>query len=265
MISCKAFFDTLTESGVSFFTGVPDSLLKDVCAYIGDHAGASAHVVAANEGAALALAAGHYLASGRPGLVYLQNSGLGNIITPLASLADPEIYAIPALLLIGWRGEPGSHDEPQHRKQGRVMLDTLKAMETPFFILPAAAAEAVATTKQAVALAVEKSRPVALVARKSIFEPYIFKGRQSDDYILKREEAIKLVIGAMGVDELRWLRPVRPGDTLRGRSEVIDKKASQSRPEMGIVRNKVTILNQDDKPVLTMIPIAMWRTRPTSG
>lgn len=69
-------------------------------------------------------------------------------------------------------------------------------------------------------------------------------------------------LGAMGVDELRWLRPVRPGDTLRGTSEVIDKKASQSRPEMGIVRSKVTIFNQDDKPVLSMIPIAMWRTRP---
>jgi acyl dehydratase len=69
-------------------------------------------------------------------------------------------------------------------------------------------------------------------------------------------------LGAMGADELRWLRPVRPGDTLRGRSEVIDKKASQSRPEMGIVRSKVTIFNQDDQPVLTMIPIAMWRTRP---
>lgn len=70
-------------------------------------------------------------------------------------------------------------------------------------------------------------------------------------------------LGAMGVDELRWLRPVRPGDTLRGRTEVIDKKVSQSRPEMGIVRNHVTIFNQDDKPVMTMIPIAMWRTRPT--
>lgn len=69
-------------------------------------------------------------------------------------------------------------------------------------------------------------------------------------------------LGAIGVDELRWLRPVRPGDTLRGSSEVIDKKASASRPEMGIVRNRVTITNQDDKPVLTMIPIAMWRTRP---
>lgn len=69
-------------------------------------------------------------------------------------------------------------------------------------------------------------------------------------------------LGAMGVDELRWLRPLRPGDTLRGKSEVIGKKASQSRPEMGIVRSKVTILNQDDQPVLTMIPIAMWRTRP---
>lgn len=69
-------------------------------------------------------------------------------------------------------------------------------------------------------------------------------------------------LGALGVDELRWLRPVRPGDTLHGTSEVIDKKASQSRPEMGIVRNKVTIFNQNDQPVMTMIPIAMWRTRP---
>ena len=69
-------------------------------------------------------------------------------------------------------------------------------------------------------------------------------------------------LGAMGIDELRWLRPVRPGDTLRGASEVVEKKASRSRPEMGIIKSKVTIFNQHDEPVMTLMPITMFRTRP---
>ena len=106
MLECAAIFESLIARDVTFFAGVPDSPLKDLCRYLYEHAPAEAHVIAANEGSAVALAAGHHLATGRMGVVYMQNSGLGNAVNPLASLADADVYAIPMLLLIGWRGQP---------------------------------------------------------------------------------------------------------------------------------------------------------------
>ena len=135
MISPEFFIEKLRENGVDCFTGVPDSLLKNICAYITDHCDAYHNIIAANEGAAVGLAAGHYLATGQPACVYMQNSGEGNIINPLASLTDPEVYNIPALLLIGWRGRPGVHDEPQHVKQGKVTTGLLNTMGINFDVL----------------------------------------------------------------------------------------------------------------------------------
>jgi len=131
MINCKAFYDALGERGIDFFCGVPDSLLKDFNAYIMDNSSSDRHIIAANEGAAVALASGYHLATEKIGLVYMQNSGQGNSINPLMSLADPDVYSIPMLLLIGWRGEPGVKDEPQHVKQGRITPDLFKALEVP--------------------------------------------------------------------------------------------------------------------------------------
>jgi len=131
MIQPERLFAALAERGFDFFAGIPDSLLKDFCAYVTDHVDALHHVIPANEGNAIALAAGHYLGSGKPGLVYLQNSGLGNTVNPLLSLNDPEVYGLPVLLMIGWRGEPGVRDEPQHMKQGRITPALLDAMEIP--------------------------------------------------------------------------------------------------------------------------------------
>ena len=135
MISAKDFFDALTEQGVTNFSGVPDSLLKDICAYISDNTSSTQHVITANEGAAIALAAGQYLTSGKPSLVYMQNSGFGNAINPLLSLVDQKVYSIPMLVMIGWRGEPGVLDEPQHKKQGRVTCQLLDTMEIKYFIM----------------------------------------------------------------------------------------------------------------------------------
>ena len=120
MIQSEYLFKALAERGIHFFAGVPDSLLKDFCAYVTDHVNESHHVITANEGNAVALSAGYYLGTGQPSLVYLQNSGLGNTVNPLLSLNDPEVYGLPVLLMIGWRGEPGVKDEPQHIKQGRI-------------------------------------------------------------------------------------------------------------------------------------------------
>lgn len=108
------------EAGITFYTGVPDSQLKGLCDTLYDLYGVHGqrHVVAANEGGAVGLAAGHYLATGHPALVYLQNSGLGNIVNPVCSLLHDKVYGIPCLFVVGWRGEPGVHDEPQHVFQG---------------------------------------------------------------------------------------------------------------------------------------------------
>ena len=127
MLNCKEFFNLLHEKKIDFFSGVPDSLLKYFNSYILDNVDENQHIIAANEGNAIALASGYYLATTKIGLVYMQNSGLGNAINPLVSLSDKEVYGIPVLLLIGWRGEPSEKDEPQHQKQGKI---TLKLLET---------------------------------------------------------------------------------------------------------------------------------------
>jgi len=113
MIDPAQVFNSLSDRGIGFFAGVPDSLLKNFCAYVTDHAPRDSHVITANEGAAVGMAAGFHLATGRVALVYLQNSGLGNVVNPILSLADTEVYSIPMILLVGWRGAPGIKDEPR--------------------------------------------------------------------------------------------------------------------------------------------------------
>ena len=125
------FYKNLSIHNVNFFTGVPDSLLKEFCLCVDDFVSQEKHIITANEGNAIALASGYHLATGELPMVYMQNSGLGNAINPLLSLCDPDVYSIPIILLIGWRGEPGVKDEPQHIKQGRVQLDLLKTMSHP--------------------------------------------------------------------------------------------------------------------------------------
>ena len=125
----------LKKQNITFFSGVPDSLLKDFCAYVDDQFPPNNHIIAANEGAAVGLAIGHHLSSGKIPLVYLQNSGLGNTVNPLMSLASEDVYSIPILLVIGWRGEPGIKDEPQHKHQGRITPALLDVMDIPYVII----------------------------------------------------------------------------------------------------------------------------------
>ena len=135
MIDVKVFYDELQKNGIDFFAGVPDSLLKDICAFITANNPAEKNIITANEGAAVALGAGYHLATNKIPLIYMQNSGIGNAVNPLMSLTDKEVYSIPMILLIGWRGEPGVKDEPQHIKQGRVSPALLDSMEIPYKVL----------------------------------------------------------------------------------------------------------------------------------
>jgi phosphonopyruvate decarboxylase len=196
MLECAAFFEALIADDVTFFAGVPDSLLKDLCGYLHEHAPAEAHVIAANEGSAVALAAGHHLATGRLGAVYIQNSGLGNAVNPLVSLADADVYAIPMLLLIGWRGQPGKNaDEPQHVKQGRITLTLLETLEVPHRVLSADPQAALAEIAWAVDTARSASAPSALVIEMGTFAPYPCQESEPNaiSNVLKREQAIGLL------------------------------------------------------------------------
>jgi phosphonopyruvate decarboxylase len=198
VLDCKLFYDALVARGIDFFAGVPDSLLKDFCAYVTDHTDPAANVITANEGSAIGLAAGRYLATGKPALVYMQNSGLGNAVNPLTSLADAEVYGVPMVLLIGWRGEPGKKDEPQHVKMGAVMLEVLDAIDIGYTILPDEPDEALAALDDAVAQALDASSPYALVVRKGTFAKYkLTGGGTGPAYPLSREEAIAAFLEAV--------------------------------------------------------------------
>ena len=198
MVRVEKLYDTLQAHGVDFFTGVPDSLLKDFCAYVTDHTPCGRHIIAANEGAAVGIAAGHYMASGRLPLVYMQNSGLGNTVNPLLSLMDEKVYALPVLLMIGWRGEPGGKDEPQHVKQGEVTLDLLEAMQIPYVVLSDQEEEALQQTGEMLQKAQTGSRPYAIVIRKGLFGKYRLQNKPENDYPLSREEALEFVADQLG-------------------------------------------------------------------
>lgn len=198
MISPKFFYDTLASYGIDFYAGVPDSLLKNLCAYITDHADAAHNIIAANEGGAMGLAAGHYLATSQIPVVYMQNSGEGNIINPLASLTDPDVYNIPVLLVIGWRGKPGVHDEPQHVKQGKVTTGLLNVMGIDYTVLSKEEDKAEAQIKNAIAYMLATKQCYALVIEKDTFDAYTLQNVEKNDLTMSREEAIQTVAAALG-------------------------------------------------------------------
>ena len=197
MIRPEFFIEKLRENGIDCFAGVPDSLLKNICAYITDHCDAQHNIIAANEGAAVGFAAGHPLATGQPACVYMQNSGEGNIINPLASLTDPEVYNIPVLLLIGWRGRPGVHDEPQHVKQGKVTTGLLNTMGINYDVLSKEEDKATNQIVKAIE-ALRRNEVYALVIEKGTFDDYTLQTIVKNDLTISREEAIQTVAAALG-------------------------------------------------------------------
>jgi phosphonopyruvate decarboxylase len=190
MIEAAYFYNKLVESGVGFFSGVPDSLLKDFCAYITDNAEKQNHIIAVNEGAAVGLACGYHLATGRLPLVYMQNSGIGNAVNPLLSLADNEVYRIPLVLVIGWRGEPGVHDEPQHIKQGKVTCSLLESMNIPYAVLENTEDGANNQIESCFKTITETGSPYAFVIRKDTFAPYTLQKKEEYAAVMTRKEAI---------------------------------------------------------------------------
>ena len=204
MIEVKAFYEELLNNDISFFTGVPDSLLKSFCAYIKDNVSSDKNIVSANEGNAIGLAAGYHLGTRKIGLVYMQNSGIGNAVNPLASLADKLVYSIPMLLVIGWRGEPKRQDEPQHKKQGLITVDTLDLLGIKYEVLDKATNndEMRIKLKKAYTHMKKENEPYALVIKKDAFDEYELKNNTNFDFELTREEAIEVLIENINEDSV---------------------------------------------------------------
>lgn len=194
MIKPESFYNLLLKNGTDFFTGVPDSLLKNFCAYITDTAPEEKHIIAANEGCATALASGYHFATGKIPLIYMQNSGIGNAVNPLMSLVDPDVYSVPMIIVIGWRGEPGVHDEPQHVKQGKVTCSLLDAMQIPYSILTDNENTLEEQINTAYKYVNEKSAPYAFVVKKGTFDEYILQNKNTVNADMKREEAIEKIM-----------------------------------------------------------------------
>lgn len=189
MLESKQFIQSLSKQGLDFFVGVPDSLLKDFCAYVDDHSPQGSHIITANEGNAVGIAAGYYMATGKSAVVYLQNSGLGNTINPLTSIADKEVYQTPMLLVIGWRGQPGIKDEPQHIKQGRITPAQLELLEIPYQLVDADSnAETLAQWARSQLDAT--GAPIALLVKKDAFAPYKSQRKTAVSSTLQREQVL---------------------------------------------------------------------------
>jgi phosphonopyruvate decarboxylase len=204
MVDPARFVGNLREQGVTMYTGVPDSLLKHLGAHIMATLPREQHVIAANEGAAVAIALGHYLRTRSPAVVYLQNSGIGNTINPLLSLADPQVYGIPMVVVVGWRGQPGVKDEPQHVKQGRVMEALLDAIELPWSVLPRDPGAAEVTMSEAVKVAVDRSTPYVVLVEKGTFTDanVLVPSTSGADELASREDALIATADAVGQDAI---------------------------------------------------------------
>lgn len=196
--------DFLRVLGAEFYTGVPDSLLKALCnellqRYPHDP---RHHIIAANEGNAAAIAAGYHLATGKVPVIYMQNSGEGNIVNPLASLLHPDVYAIPALFVIGWRGEPGVHDEPQHVFQGKITRSLLDVLEVPAYVVgKETTATELKAAREAFAPALAAGRQVAFVVEKGALTSARALQWQNG-YILRREQALAVLLEFTGASPI---------------------------------------------------------------
>lgn len=202
MLNQEKVFEVLKQNGVTYFTGVPDSYLNGFCNYALKHCGYR-NVITANEGNAVALAAGHYLASKEIPLVYMQNSGEGNAVNPIASLVDKDVYAVPMLLLIGWRGQGNTEpNHPQHKLQGEITTGLLDLLHIPYTVLADSDEEFAATVEKAVRYCNETRGVYAFIAPKGVMADPDKPNNVDDTYPMSREEAIEVILNHMPSDTI---------------------------------------------------------------
>jgi phosphonopyruvate decarboxylase len=209
MITPEQFYKALSKNSVAFYAGVPDSLLKEFCAFLFDTHPEDKHIIAANEGSAVGLAAGYHLSTSTVPVVYMQNSGLGNAVNPLISLTDSKVYGIPLLLVVGWRGEVDASgnqikDEPQHVKQGLITLELLETLGIDYRVISEETEQVEDIVSELIDLAKEQATPVALVVRKGTFSSYKLRKvfPVPDGTVLTREDAIGILTEALPEEAL---------------------------------------------------------------
>jgi phosphonopyruvate decarboxylase len=203
MITCDEMYDVFNENDLTFFTGVPDSTFKDWMTYLVDHDGDKLHnIISSNECEAIAIAAGYHLATGKIGVVYMQNSGEGKTINPLVSLCDPEVYSIPLIMLIGWRGEPGKKDEPQHAIMGKITIPLLNTLNIEYEVLSEEQVDLSSVIHKMKTIAQMGNKPVAIIVKKGFMAKYESKTQNEYKYEMNREEAIKTIVDNLKGDEI---------------------------------------------------------------
>ena len=201
MIEQQKLFTALNDIGLNFYTGVPDSLLNDFCLHLVNNVPDCQHIMAANEGNAIGIAAGYHMATGKIPVVYMQNSGIGNATNPLLSLTHPCVYGIPLILLIGWRGDPAIKDHAQHKKQGELTPVLMEDMDIPYQVLDADDT-VIEKFQWAANKAKELNAPVALIAKKAILTQKEKKQEYAESPLMNREEAISAVLDVFGKDAI---------------------------------------------------------------
>ena len=272
MLDQKRVFEELEKNGITYFTGVPDSYLNGFCNYALEHF-ESRNVIAANEGNAVGIAAGHYFASREIPLVYMQNSGIGNAINPLASLVDKHVYAVPMLLLIGWRGQGDTEpNHPQHTLQGEITPGLLDVMHIPYTILEDDDNVFAETVKKAAEYCRETRQPYGLIAPKGVMAAADKPNNRDAVYPMSREEAIEVILDHMPADtiysattgratrELFFLREKRKETKSRdflnvgsmGHASSVALGIALSRPERSVV-----VLDGDSAAMMHMGAMSM--------
>ncbi len=202
MLDQERVFRVLEQNGVTFFTGVPDSYLNGFCNYALAHCG-DRNIITANEGNAVGIAAGHYFATREIPLVYMQNSGEGNAVNPLASLVDQNVYAVPMLLLVGWRGQGDTEpNHPQHKLQGEITGKLLDIMHIPYTVLTDSDDAFSETVEKAVKYCAVTRQPYGLIAPKGVMADPDKPNNVDADYPMSREEAMEVILDHMPKDSI---------------------------------------------------------------
>jgi len=206
MISPKELFKIFNSNNLTFFTGVPDSTFKGWMSFLEkEHGKKLTQIIAANECEAISVASGYHLSTGKIGVVYMQNSGLGKTVNPLTSICDPDVYSIPLILMVGWRGEPGKKDEPQHKKMGKIMIPLLETLKIPYRQIPSDINEGKKVIREIKNISMKSKKPVALIVKKGIItteDCNEHSDNEKNKLEMKREDAIKAIIDKLKGNEI---------------------------------------------------------------
>lgn len=227
-MNSKYFIDKLRTIGIDTYIGIPDSTLKEFCNYLNNNKEKIKNYIPANEGAAVSLAAGTYLATGKPACVYMQNSGIGNAENPIISLIHKEVYSIPMLFLVGWRGEPGIKDEPQHKYQGKITCALFDILDIKYAVMDKTTTPSeLCNILNEVSATLKENRQFAIIVRKECFDATYSEIRTNSNVIV-RESAIRSIIKTIHQDDVIVSTTGKISRELYESSKLILNNCSQS-------------------------------------